>query len=218
MHGRYSVLAHYLKVSLKNSRFLKIPKLHPQKAPVLLYKERMFMTDMFSTRLARHEDELDWLFMELYNDRWWLNALKHTMGQAYEERGKELKRLDADREADPEWYRRGNMFGMTMYTDLFAGNLKALAGKLPYLKEQKLTYLHLMPLLKMPHPHNDGGYAVESFEEVDPALGTNEDLAELTAKLRKAGISLCLDVVMNHTADTHEWATRAKAGDTAYQA
>lgn len=30
MHGRYSVLAHYLKVSLKNSRFLKIPKLHPQ--------------------------------------------------------------------------------------------------------------------------------------------------------------------------------------------
>ena len=75
-----------------------------------------------------------------------------------------------------------------------------------------------MPLLKMPHPHNDGGYAVESFEEVDPALGTNEDLAELTAKLRKAGISLCLDVVMNHTADTHEWAMRAKAGDSTYQA
>ncbi|MDD7671424.1 MAG: hypothetical protein PT965_00710, partial [Clostridia bacterium] len=31
LHGRYSVLAHYLKVSLKNSRFLKIPKLHPQR-------------------------------------------------------------------------------------------------------------------------------------------------------------------------------------------
>ena len=176
------------------------------------------MTDVFSARLSRHEDELDWLFMELYNDRWWLNALKHTMGQAYEERSKELKRLDSAREADPDWYRRGNMFGMTMYTDLFAGDLKALAGKLPYLKEQKLTYLHLMPLLKMPHPHNDGGYAVESFEEVDPALGTNEDLAALTAKLRKAGISLCLDVVMNHTADTHEWAVRAKAGDSTYQA
>ena len=41
---------------------------------------------------------------------------------------------------------------MTMYTDLFAGNLKELAKKLPYLKEQKLTYLHLMPLLQMPHP------------------------------------------------------------------
>ena len=70
------------------------------------------------------------------------------------------------------------MFGMTMYTDLFAGNLKELAKKLPYLKEQKLTYLHLMPLLQMPHPHNDGGYAVEDFDTVDPALGTNQGLGE----------------------------------------
>ena len=34
---------------------------------------------------------------------------------------------------------------------------------------------HLMPLLQMPHPHNDGGYAVEDFDTVDPALGTNKD-------------------------------------------
>ena len=102
------------------------------------------------------------------------------------------------------------MFGMTMYTDLFAGNLKELAKKLPYLKEQKLTYLHLMPLLQMPHPHNDGGYAVEDFDSVDPALGTNKDLENLTRELRKAGISLCLDFVMNHTASTHRWAWRQR--------
>lgn len=70
-----------------------------------------------------------------------------------------------------------------------------------------------MPLLKMPHPQNDGGYAVEDFDRVDPALGTNEDFALLTQRLRKSGISLCLDFVMNHTADTHAWAQRAKAGD-----
>ena len=52
----------------------------------------------------------------------------------------DLKRLDTKRLADPEWYKRGNMFGMTMYTDLFAGDLKKLADKVPYLKEQKLTY------------------------------------------------------------------------------
>lgn len=69
------------------------------------------------------------------------------------------------------------MFGMTMYTDLFAGDLKKLADKIPYLKEQELTYLHLMPLLDMPHPNNDGGYAVQDFDTVDPKLGTNEDLA-----------------------------------------
>jgi amylosucrase len=73
-----------------------------------------------------------------------------------------------------------------------------------------------MPLLKMPHPHNDGGYAVEDFKTVDPEIGTNDDLKKLTKELRKRGISLCLDVVMNHTADTHEWAMRAKAGEKEY--
>ena len=73
---------------------------------------------------------------------------------------------------------------------------------LDYLSEQKITYLHLMPLLKMPHPYNDGGYAVEDFKQVDPEIGTNEELEKLTKELRKRGISLCLDVVMNHTADT----------------
>ncbi len=130
----------------------------------------------FESRFAKHKDELEWLFMELYHDREALHTLEAEMEQAWNVRSAELKALDKARTADPEWYKRGNMFGMTMYTDLFAGNLKELAKKLPYLKEQKLTYLHLMPLLRMPHPHNDGGYAVEDFDTVDPALGTNKDL------------------------------------------
>ena len=172
----------------------------------------------FESRFAKHKDELEWLFMELYHDREALHTLEAEMEQAWNARTAELKALDKARSADPEWYKRGNMFGMTMYTDLFAGNLKELAKKLPYLKEQKLTYLHLMPLLQMPHPHNDGGYAVEDFDTVDPALGTNKDLENLTRELRKADISLCLDFVMNHTASTHRWAMAAKAGDATYQA
>ena len=143
----------------------------------------------FESRFAKHKDELEWLFMELYHNREGLEVLEREMAEAYNARSAELKALDKARSADPEWYKRGNMFGMTMYTDLFAGNLKELAKKLPYLKEQKLTYLHLMPLLQMPHPHNDGGYAVEDFDTVDPALGTNKDLENLTRELRKAGIS-----------------------------
>ena len=172
----------------------------------------------FASRFAKHKDELEWLFMELYHNREGLEVLEREMAEAYNARSAELKALDKARSADPEWYKRGNMFGMTMYTDLFAGNLKELAKKLPYLKEQKLTYLHLMPLLQMPHPHNDGGYAVEDFDTVDPALGTNKDLENLTRELRKAGISLCLDFVMNHTASTHRWAMAAKAGDPWFQA
>ncbi|WP_137654571.1 alpha-amylase family protein [Bifidobacterium moukalabense] len=173
--------------------------------------------EAFANRLAQHDEELEELFTSLYGDAEALESLRELMNEAHAARPADLKRLDTKRVADPEWYKRGNMFGMTMYTDLFAGNLKNLAEKVPYLKEQKLTYLHLMPLLKMPHPQNDGGYAVEDFDSVDPSLGTNEDLAALTKKLRRAGISLCLDFVMNHTASSHRWAKAAQAGDPEYQ-
>ena len=155
--------------------------------------------------------------MELYHNRDALYTLENAMKEAHERRPDDLKRLDAVRESNPNWYRHETMYGMTMYTRLFAADLKGLAKRLPYLKEQKITYLHLMPLLKMPHPQNDGGYAVEDFNSVDPSVGTNADLETLTKLLRNAGISLCLDFVMNHTAESHEWARRAKAGEWEYQ-
>ena len=173
----------------------------------------------FDERIAKNSEELRELLTDLYGEQAEeaFQNLTELMKASHAARPADLKRLDTKRLADPEWYKRGNMFGMTMYTDLFAGDLKKLAGKVPYLKEQKLTYLHLMPLLKMPHPQNDGGYAVEDFDTVDPSLGTNEDLAALTKKLRAAGISLCLDFVMNHTASSHRWAKAAQAGDPKYQ-
>ncbi|TPF77603.1 MULTISPECIES: alpha-amylase family protein [unclassified Bifidobacterium] len=183
--------------------------------------KRTAPSPVFLSRLESHKAELERLFMSLYGERETatedFSALLGAMAEAYAERPADLKRLDKSREADPDWYKRGDMFGMTMYTDLFAGDLKKLADKIPYLKEQKLTYLHLMPLLQMPRPNNDGGYAVEDFDTVDPKLGTNEDLANLAKKLRRAGISLCIDFVMNHTASTHRWAKAAQAGDPEYQ-
>ena len=175
------------------------------------------MNTQYAARLARHRDELDWLFMELYDDRDALNRFYMMLEEADAGRPQDLRALDDKREQRPDWFREGRMYGMTMYSDLFAGGLAGLMEKLPYLTGQGITYLHLMPLLKMPHPHNDGGYAVEDFDTVDPSIGTNEQLAELTRLLRRNGVSLCLDFVMNHTADTHRWAMRAKAGDARYQ-
>ena len=170
----------------------------------------------FERRLSARRDELDWLYMELYHDREMLEGLKAMMARAYGGRSESLRRLDKKREADPEWFRAGKMLGVTMYPGLFAGSLKGVEEKLGYLKEQGITYVHLMPLLKMPHPDNDGGYAVEDFNQVDPTLGTNEELSRLAAAMRRRGMSLCLDFVINHTADTHEWAMRAKAGEREY--
>ena len=170
----------------------------------------------FERRLAARQDELDWLYMELYGRRDRLNELKERMAGFHRARSQALRRLDEQREAAPDWFRAGRMVGMTMYPGLFAGNLKGVEERLGYLQEQGITYLHLMPLLKMPHPDNDGGYAVEDFDQVDPTLGSNEDLSHLAAAMRRRGMSLCLDFVINHTADTHAWAKRAKAGEQEY--
>ncbi|MCH3917258.1 MAG: alpha-amylase family glycosyl hydrolase [Spirochaetia bacterium] len=96
---------------------------------------------------------------------------------------------------------------------MFAGDLAGLREKIPYLKKLCITYLHLMPMLRMPHPDNDGGYAVDDFKSIDPCFGTVSDLADLTAALRENGISLCMDFVMNHMASTHPWAMAAKKGN-----
>ena len=129
----------------------------------------------------------------------------------------ELKALDAMREMDREWYLSNRMVGAMCYVDLFADDLKKLREKITYLTELGITYLHLMPLFKMPDGDNDGGYAVSSYREVHPPLGTMQDLSELATELRNHGISLVLDFVFNHTSDEHEWAKNAMAGDPEYQ-
>ena len=77
--------------------------------------------------------------------------------------------------------------------------------------------LHLMPLLDSPAVNNDGGYAVSDFTKVKESLGTMADLKELAEECHRRSISLCLDFVMNHTSEEHEWARRARAGEKEYQ-
>ncbi|MGW8251966.1 MAG: amylosucrase, partial [Anaerolineales bacterium] len=99
----------------------------------------------------------------------------------------------------------------------FAGDLQGIQDKIPYFKELGLTYLHLMPLFRVPEGENDGGYAVSSYREVNPRLGTTEGLVALAKALRQNGISLVLDLVFNHTSNQHEWALKAIAGEQDYQ-
>ncbi len=109
------------------------------------------------------------------------------------------------------------MMGAVGYVDLFAGDLNGIREQIPYFEELGLTYLHLMPLFKAPEKNNDGGYAVSSFREVNPALGTIDQLALLTHELREHGISLVVDFVFNHTSNEHDWALKALKGDKHYQ-
>ena len=127
-------------------------------------------------------------------------------------RSKKLRKQDELRLDKPDWYRDQKMLGMAAYVDFFAGDLKNLKAKIPYLKSLGINYLHLMPLYKSPEGDNDGGYAVSEYREVDPKLGTEKDLLALSNPLSAEGISLVLDFAFNHTSDEQPWAEAAKAG------
>ena len=174
-------------------------------------------TKEFEQRFARHYDELKWLYCELYQNR--MDAFEELCDQLwewYKNRKADLKKLDRKREKHPDWYKKNDLLGMMMYVDAFAGNLKGVEEKLDYIKSCNVNYLHLMPLLESPKGRNDGGYAVADFRKVQPELGTMKDLEDLADCCREEGISICLDFVMNHTSEDHEWARRARQGDPEY--
>ena len=128
----------------------------------------------------------------------------------------DLRDVDRRREVDPRWYQHQRMVGYVAYTDRFAGTLEKLSGRLDHLAELGVTYLHLMPLLKPREGANDGGYAVADYRAVDPRVGTMDDLAKLAAELRGRDMSLCVDLVLNHTAREHPWARGWLTGDPEY--
>ena len=175
----------------------------------------------FETRLAAEFPDLFELLIKLYGDHYdffyHLERILATAAEMWLARSPELKALDATREADDRWFQSQQMLGGVCYVDLFAGNLAGIRAKLPYFRELGLTYLHLMPLFACPEGENDGGYAVSSYREVNPALGSMAELSELAGALRREGISLVVDFIFNHTSNEHEWARLALAGNPEYQ-
>jgi amylosucrase len=146
-----------------------------------------------------------------------LGRLVRVALDAAAERPAALIELDRKREIDRNWYQRARMVGYVCYADRFAGTLSDIPDKLDYLDELGVTYLHLMPLLKPRPGENDGGYAVMDYRAVDPKLGTMKDLSIVAGALRERGMSLCVDLVLNHTAKEHPWAEGWLAGDPAYE-
>jgi amylosucrase len=147
----------------------------------------------------------------------WCQKLLDIVARGYAQRPSELRLLDIKRQCLPDWFQQPDMIGYVCYTDRFAGTLNGVVERIPYLKELGVTYLHLMPLLQPRPGANDGGYAVVDYHAINPVLGTMEDLSHLAGQLRERGISLCIDLVCNHTAKEHEWARKAAAGDPVYQ-
>lgn len=175
---------------------------------------------LYQKRLAANYTLLQDLFFSLYPESAHAAIFDRLIGlldELYRSRPSELQQQDVGRVALGNWYQSEQWVGMQLYVDRFAGDLKGLEDKIPYFEKLGINFLHLMPLTRRPKGPNDGGYAVNSYTEVDPAFGTDKDLARITRKLRKKGICLMLDFVVNHTSDEFPWALRAKEGDPVYQ-
>jgi amylosucrase len=196
-----------------------LPRLEAEFAPVAKRDPQAWTG--FKARLNQHFPRLFRILLHLYGGQYdfffHLQSLMALMAQAWIARPADLKALDDSREDQPDWFQNHQMVGGVCYVDLFAGDLAGIRRKIPYFKELGLTYLHLMPLFRSPEGENDGGYAISSYREVDPKLGTMAELRELADELRAEGISLVLDFVFNHTSNEHTWALKARAGEAVYQ-
>jgi glycosidase len=192
------------------SHFERYKKQHPREWEIYIERIEVQFQSLFSILLHLYGEQYDFFYH--------LEELLSSITQYWIDRPATLKKLDLEREANPNWFQSNTMLGGVCYVNLFAGDLTGIQENIPYFKELGLTYLHLMPLFKVPAGENDGGYAISSYREVDPSLGTMEELKSLAADLREEGISLVLDFVFNHTSDEHDWAVQAKTGDVEYQA
>ncbi|CUR59515.1 Alpha amylase, catalytic region [metagenome] len=208
---------------------------HP--APPVRLNSGMVAPHDVQAQAARHLTGLTagrQLSFALRLDRWWEDLytavasvysqpdavalrLVESAARAYAERPDDLHTLDEQRLLTPDWLQQPGMFGYACYTERFARDLPGIVDRLDYLEELGVTYLHLMPLLQPRDGDNDGGYAVRDYRSVRPDLGTTDDLRDLTTTLRQRGISLVIDLVLNHVAREHDWAAKARAGDPTYR-
>ena len=176
---------------------------------------------IFEMRLARSERDLFGQLERLFGHRpdyaSFAHALADTLREHWRARPEKLKWRDMERDLEPDWFQRPEMNGYVFYIDRFAGDLAGVIEKLDYLQGLGITYVHFMPCLKPRPGDSDGGYSVMDYTEVNPVYGTMADLEAVTQACHERGISVCIDLVLNHTAKEHAWAQAARAGDAAFR-
>ncbi len=177
--------------------------------------------DVFDLRLARSAPDLWPMLGMLYGQHAtypdFCKTLTTVLHNGWRVRSADLKRLDLARDLEPDWFLRPDLAGYVFYIDRFAGTLGNVLDKIDYLQDLGITYVHFMPCLRPRPSDSDGGYSVMDYRAINPDFGTMEDFEAVTAALRARGISVCIDLVLNHTAQEHAWARGAAKGDPVYQ-
>ena len=177
--------------------------------------------EVFALRLDRSAGDLWGMTDRLYGAHpeyaRFRAELLRVLRAGWANRPADLKRLDLQRDLNPDWFQRPSMAGYVFYIDRFAGTLRDVLDRLDYLADLGVTYVHLMPCLAPRPGDSDGGYSVMDYRAINPAFGTMADFEAVAAALRARGMSLCVDLVLNHTAKEHDWAKKAAAGEEGYR-
>ena len=86
------------------------------------------------------------------------------------------------------------------------GDLKGISEHLPYIKDLGFTTIWLNPVLINDQPEwSYHGYATTDYYQVDPRFGTNEEYAALSLAAKEQGISMIMDIIVNHCGSHHWW-------------
>lgn len=87
------------------------------------------------------------------------------------------------------------------------GDIPGIIEKLDYLQDLGATLVWICPVYDS--PMFDNGYDISNYEGIWPTFGTMEDMDTLIQEAKKRGISLMMDLVVNHCSDQHEWFKQA---------
>lgn len=177
--------------------------------------------NLFYTRFLANASGISTLYNALYENhpkgKDVFNLLLQSIIKGYKSRRTVLRERDELKSEQGFWFLSNQLAGMSLYVDRFCGDISNLTTRLDYFEKLGINFLHLMPLFESPRDESDGGYAVSNFRKIDPRFGTLYDLHLVQEMMRRKNMYLMMDIVLNHTSRQHEWAKKAREGDTKYQ-
>lgn len=118
-----------------------------------------------------------------------------------------------------QWYREKTfyqIFPRSFYdTDNDGiGDIRGIISKLDYIKSLGVGGIWLNPTFPSPSYH---GYDITDYYNVNPQLGTIEDMKKLIEEAKKRDIRILLDLVINHTSSEIEWFKKSEQRDPFYE-
>ena len=106
-----------------------------------------------------------------------------------------------------EWNQLPKGKDQTTGVEFYGGDLPGVISKLDYLKELGVSALYFTPLFPGRSNHR---YDAASFVEIDPVLGGNQAMIELSDAAHEAGFRIMGDLTTNHCGQAHPWLRKAK--------